>query len=74
MEGDTPLSEEEINSTFQKLWGRKTEVRETFPAESEEALELNNISLGITREDISARISKLKKNTAAGLDSIRNIS
>jgi hypothetical protein len=72
MEGDIPLSEEQINSTFQKLWGKKIEVREPFPAESgEEALELNNILPSITREDISARISKLKKNTAAGPDGIR---
>jgi hypothetical protein len=65
------LHEEEVSSLFQELWGREPEIRQPFAGEPEgPGIELEELIPHITKEEISSRITRLKRDTVAGPDKI----
>jgi hypothetical protein len=64
------LNQEEVSSLFHDLWGKVHEIRQPFTGEPEKAIELNDIIPLISKEEVSARVARVKRDTAAGPDKI----
>jgi hypothetical protein len=64
------LHQEEVSSLFHDLWGKVHEIRMPFTGEPENAIGLNDLIPHITKKEVSARVARLKRDTAAGPDKI----